>query len=43
MFMILRPYMETAITNVKKLEEINKGKEASQAAPSTRVYELVKN
>lgn len=41
MFVILRPYMDTAIMNAKKLEENNRGKLASQAAPGTRVYELV--
>ena len=38
---ILRPYMEHAIRNAKKLDVINSGRMPSQAAPGTKVYELV--
>ena len=38
---ILRPYMEHAIRNAKKLDALNSGRMPSQAAPGTKVYELV--
>ena len=41
MYQILRPYMERAIENAKKLDALNEGKTASQAAPGTKVYELI--
>ncbi len=41
MYQILRPYMETAIEHAKKLNALNEGKTASQAAPGTKVYELI--
>lgn len=41
MYRILRPYMEVAIENAKKLDALNEGKTASQAAPGTKVYELI--
>ena len=41
MYWILRPYMEAAIENAKKLDVLNEGKTASQAAPGTKVHELI--
>lgn len=41
MFDILRPYMDTAILNAKKLCEYNKGKRPSESAPGTMVFELI--
>jgi len=38
---ILRPYMEHAIRHAKRLNEANGDRPASQAAPGTKVYELV--
>lgn len=42
MYHILYPYMDTAIANAIKLDKINNGKLPSNAAPGTKVYELVK-
>lgn len=41
MYQVLRPYMEYAIANAKRLNAINKGKLPSKAAPGTKVYELI--
>lgn len=41
MFDILRPYMDTAILNAKKLCEYNKGKKPSESALGTMVFELI--
>ena len=41
MFDILRPYMEEAIRNAKKLEEINKGALPSKSSPGTMVHNLI--
>lgn len=41
MYRILRPSLDFAIANAKRLEEINKGKMPSKAAPGTKIYELV--
>ncbi len=41
MYWILRPFMELAITNAKRLNRINVGRAPSKAAPGTKVYELV--
>lgn len=41
MYRILRPFMDFAIANGKRLEEINKGKKPSKSAPGTKIYELV--
>ncbi len=41
MYWILRPYMEVAIENAKKLDVLNKGKTASQAAPGTSEYDRI--
>jgi len=41
MYRILGPFMDDAIRNAKKLDEINKGRLPSQSAPGTKVYELV--
>ena len=41
MYYILRPYMKYAIGNAKRLNEFNKGKLPSQAAPGTKVFELI--
>ena len=41
MYQILRPFMDTAIANAKKLNVSNEGRLPSKAAPGTKVYELV--
>ena len=41
MFEILRPYIDCAIRNAKKLDDVNKGKQPSNAAPGTKVYEVI--
>lgn len=41
MYEILRPYMDHAIRNAKKLEETNTGKTPASSAPGTRVYKLI--
>ncbi|WP_423805775.1 RloB domain-containing protein [Phascolarctobacterium succinatutens] len=41
MYQLLEPYMEQAISNAKKLANINKGKKASQSTPGTEVYRLI--
>lgn len=41
MYQVLRPFMDFAIANAKRLDEINDGKMPSKAAPGTKVYELV--
>lgn len=41
MYQVLRPYMETAITNAHKLDCANKDKAPADAAPGTKVFELI--
>lgn len=41
MYFILRPFMDAAIHNAKRLDEINTGKLPAIAAPGTKVYELI--
>ena len=41
MYQILYPYMNYAIGNAKRLNELNEGKLPSKAAPGTKVYELI--
>ena len=41
MYKVLRPFMDFAIVNAKRLDETNQGKPPSKAAPGTKVYELV--
>lgn len=41
MYQTLRPFMDTAIANAKRLEAINRGSLPSKAAPGTKIYELV--
>lgn len=41
MYRILRPYMNNAIGNAKRLDAMNEGKTPSKAAPGTKVFELV--
>lgn len=41
MFSVLKPYVKAALSNAKKLNELNKAKKPSQSAPGTKVYELV--
>lgn len=41
MYEILRPYMDEAIYNAKKLNKINEGKNPSQSSPGTKIYELI--
>ena len=41
MYRILRPYMNHAIGNAKRLDALNKDKAPSKAAPGTKVFELI--
>lgn len=41
MYELLRPMLDFAIANAKRLEERNKGKSPSNSAPGTKVYELL--
>ncbi len=41
MYQVLRPFMDVALANAKRLAVINKGRLPSQAAPGTQVYEVV--
>ena len=41
MYMVLRPYLEVAIQNAKRLDEINKGRKPSMAAPGTKMHEML--
>lgn len=43
MYEILRPYMDAAIANASRLEDINNGRTPSSSAPGTRVHELVQH
>ena len=41
MYEVLRPYMDIAIANAKRLDKQNEGQKPSESAPGTKVYELV--
>lgn len=41
MYAILRPFVATAIRNARRLDVENEGKQPSEAAPGTKVYELL--
>ena len=41
MYVTLRPYLDIAIRNAKKLDVINQDRQPTHAAPGTKVYELV--
>ena len=41
MFNLLEPLVDTAISNARKLERLNKGKTPSASAPGTKVHELL--
>lgn len=41
MYQILRPFMDFALANARRLAVMNKGKLPSQAAPGTQVYKIV--
>ncbi|MCD8123817.1 MAG: RloB family protein [Lachnospiraceae bacterium] len=41
MYEILRPYMDTAIKNARLLDAENEGKPPADAAPGTKVFELI--
>ena len=41
MYQVLRPFMDCAIANAKRLEVINQGRVPSKAAPGTKIYELI--
>lgn len=41
MYEILRPYMDTAIKNARLLDVENEGKSPADAAPGTKVFELI--
>ena len=42
MFIILRPYLDEAIQNAEKLEQINQSRNPSKCAPGTMVHRLIK-
>ncbi len=41
MYQLLRPFLDTAINNAKRLDQVNQGKRPSQAAPGTNVFQLM--
>ena len=41
MYQVIRPFMDAALANARRLAVINEGKLPSQAAPGTQVYEVV--
>lgn len=41
MFSILSPYIDTAIRNAKKIDELNKHKTPANSAPGTKVFKLI--
>lgn len=41
MYIVLKPYVKSAIKNAKKLESLNKGKLPAESAPGTKVYEII--
>lgn len=41
MYLVLKPFMDYAIANARRLDSYNAGKLPSKAAPGTKVYELV--
>ena len=41
MYSILKPYMDIAIRNARKLDAINQGRTPAMSAPGTKVYELI--
>ena len=41
MYLVLKPFMDYAIANARRLDSCNAGKLPSKAAPGTKVYELV--
>lgn len=41
MFSVLRPYMNHAVSNAKRLSEINEGKTPTESAPGTEVYKII--
>ena len=43
MFKVLYPYIDSAISNAKKLDEINSGKKPSESAPGTKVYQIIEH
>ena len=43
MFDVLYPYIDSAISNAKKLDEINSGKKPSESAPGTKVYQIIEH
>ncbi len=41
MYEILKPYMEIAIANAKRLDQMNARKPPASSAPGTKVFELI--
>ena len=41
MYEVLKPYIEYAIANATKLDQINVGRTPANSAPGTKVYELI--
>ena len=40
-YTILRPFMEIAIANARRLDKLNEGKTPSASAPGTKVYKII--
>jgi hypothetical protein len=43
MYDVLHPYIDDAIRNARKLEEINQGKSPSRSSPGTMAHHLIKS
>ena len=43
MYDVLHPYIDDAIRNARKLEEINQGKSPSRSSPGTMVHHLIQS
>jgi hypothetical protein len=41
MYKVLRPFMDEAISNAKRLDKINENKTPADSAPGTKIYELI--
>ena len=41
MYEVLKPFMDQALVNAKRLDKINAGKSASLSRPGTKVYEII--
>ena len=43
MYDVLHPYIDDAIRNARKLEEINQGKSPSRSSPGTMAHHLIQS